>query len=356
MVSAPLLAREFGGYAALAMILLILVAAAIGWTLRYNIRVVETELQDPSDKVLHSLETLSHYVLAFAYFISITYYLSLLGAFVLESLGRADEGLACTISLALVIGIGVLGWTGGAARVAGLERYATTLNLAIISGFLISLAAFCIFQASAGQSIAPPPGKFEVASLPVLLGLLIVVQGFETTRFTGDAFDAETRARAMTRAQVISGVIYIAFFLLLSPLLADLAQGTGVAAVITGSASVAAILPIALTLGAAASQLSASVADSDGDVGLIRDLSKGRVDARHAYALIAGIGVAILYGSNVEEIIAYASRAFALFYAIQCLVAFESARKRPEHRAKAPAFLALALVAGAVFLLGVPAE
>ena len=41
LVSAPLLAREFGGYAAPAMALLIVLAALIGWAIRYNIRVVE---------------------------------------------------------------------------------------------------------------------------------------------------------------------------------------------------------------------------------------------------------------------------------------------------------------------------
>ncbi len=44
LVSAPLLDREFGGFAALSMALLILVTMLIGWTIRYNNRVVEPQL------------------------------------------------------------------------------------------------------------------------------------------------------------------------------------------------------------------------------------------------------------------------------------------------------------------------
>lgn len=125
--------------------------------------------------------------------------------------------------------------------VTELERYATSLNLAVILGFLVALAVYDATLIAEGQSVAPPPGKFAFGSLPVLLGLLIVVQGFESTRFTGDNFDAPTRSRAMRIAQRVSGIIYVSFFVLLSPLLAQLSQGSGVAAIITLSGVVATI-------------------------------------------------------------------------------------------------------------------
>jgi hypothetical protein len=43
--SAPLLAHDFGGYAVLAMTLLVVLAALIGWAIRYNIAVVEPQIK-----------------------------------------------------------------------------------------------------------------------------------------------------------------------------------------------------------------------------------------------------------------------------------------------------------------------
>lgn len=355
LVSAPLLAREFGGYAAIAMALLILLAVLVGWAIRYNIAVVENELADGRDRTLLSIEKLSHVVLAFAYFISVAYYLSLLGHFVLAAMKVDNVAIADGIAIALLAGIGILGWSGGVEKVAQIERYATALNLAVILGFLAALAVYGANLIALGEPVAPPPGRFELASLPVLLGMLIVVQGFETTRFTGDRFDQATRVRAMWIAQLVSGIIYICFFILLSPLLARLSQGSGVAAVITVSAIVASMLPISLTVAAVASQFSASIADSLGDAGLIEQITERKVNPSHAYPLIAAVGIGILVTTDVTGVIALASRAFALFYALQCLVAWESARKKTAERGKAIAFAILALISFAVFVLGVPA-
>ncbi len=356
LVSAPLLAREFGGYAVFAMTALIIVAALIGKAIRYNIRVVEPQLSQGGNKALGSLEEISHFVLALAYFISVAYYLSLLGNFVLEAAGTRNVALARGIAIALVAALGLLGWTGGVKRIARVERYTTALNLAVIFGFLVALAVFDGGLVAAGKSVLPSPGHFSLQSVPVLMGLLIVVQGFETSRFMGADFDAGTRIRAMRLAQGISAAVYILFFLLLSPLFAELEKGTGVATIITVSGLVAAALPLSLTVAATASQFSASVADSLGDEGLLNQLTRGRLDARHAYALIAVVGIAILLSLDVEKVIAIASRAFALFYALQCLVAWEAARKRPEDRRKAVLFLGLALVCAAVLLFGVPSS
>lgn len=354
LVSAPLLVREFGGFAAPAMALLIVVAWGIGWAIRYNIRVVEPELAEGRDRLLASVEELSHLVLAFAYFVSVAYYLALLGNFLLTAAGRTDPELARIIALSLVAGLGALGWSGGAARVGRLERYATALNLSVIFGFLVALALFGGARLVAGQGVMPPAGHVSLASLPVLLGLLIVVQGFETTRFTGADFPAPMRIRAMRIAQIVSGLVYVVFFLLLSPLYPDLAKGEGVAAVISVSGMVAAVLPLSLGVAAMGSQLSASVADSLGNVGLLREVTHGKVDARHGYLLVAVAGLGILAATDVNEVIVLASRAFALFYALQCFVAFEAARKRAGDQARAAAFLALAALAAAVFVFGAP--
>ncbi|MFT4960159.1 MAG: hypothetical protein ACI92Z_001237 [Paracoccaceae bacterium] len=158
----------------------------------------------------------------------------------------------------------------------------------------------------------------------------------------------------MKIAQAVSGGIYITFFLLLSPLLGELSTGSGVARIITMSGLVAMLLPVCLTVAAVASQFSAAVADSIGNEGLIGELTRGKVDPKHAYALIAVVATAMLVTLEVNSVIALASRAFALFYALQCLVAWEAARKRPADIGKSWAFMTLAIVAAAVCIFGVP--
>ena len=135
LVSAPLLVRSFGGFAGPAMMVLVVLAFFFGWAIRYNIVVVESELDKGKDRLLSSVEELSHIILAFAYFISVAYYLSLLGSFLLTSLGIHSTLWGTVIALGLLLAIGVLGWMGGAEKVAKLERFATTFNLAVIADF-----------------------------------------------------------------------------------------------------------------------------------------------------------------------------------------------------------------------------
>lgn len=119
LVSAPLLASEFGSFAAPAMALLIVVAGLVGWVIRYDIRVVEPELA--KGMALASFEEISHIVLAFAYFISVTYYQALPGAFVLKAMSVDSDLLARSICIGLVLMPGAVGWTGGVQKVASLD-------------------------------------------------------------------------------------------------------------------------------------------------------------------------------------------------------------------------------------------
>lgn len=85
--------------------------------------------------------------------------------------------------------------------------------------------------------------------------------------------------------------------------------------------------------------------------GLIGDLSAGRLPARYVYLLIMLVAVVITWETNVNQIIAYASRAFALYYTLQCVVALLVARKMGHSSIR---FAAVALVCLAVFVFGVP--
>jgi len=197
-------------------------------------------------------------------------------------------------------------------------------------------------------------------SITTVLGLLIVVQGFETSRFLAGAYSPELRVRTMRYAQLLSGAIYLAFFLLAMVALNEQevasAEVTGIVAIVKPAAS---LLPWALIAGAVFAQLSAAVADAIGAGGLIEQVSANKIDRRHAYPVIALIGICLTWTLDVYGVIALASRAFALFYLMQCLVAAAVALKAPgvPRRGLYPAgFLALSAMAVAVVLFGIPME
>ena len=53
---------------------------------------------------------------------------------------------------------------------------------------------------------------------------------------------------------------------------------------------------------------------------------------RSAYPLIACVAALVTWETDVFSLIALASRCFALYYALQCLVALLSARRRGTER------------------------
>jgi len=362
LVSVPLLAHEVGNWALLAMTGLIAVAYVVGAAIRFNIRYVEPMLSDSatreSVRITQSLEHLSHFVLAFAYFISVAYYLVLLGNFLLDGVGLGNETSAKGIATAILLVLGSLGLLKGLGIVERIEKYTVALNLAVIAGLLGGLLWYngTMLVDGAWQADVSEPG-FSLHTVQVLLGLLIVVQGFETSRFMGDEFDADTRIRTMRYAQWISAAVYIAFFALMSALFPLLGQTTSITATIALVGHVALVLPLLLTIGAVASQFSASVADSVGCAGLLEDIASRRLDLRHAYPLIAMIAISIIWSTNTFEIITLASRAFALFYLVQTCVALSVAweKRDVENRTgNMVLFLVGASLCLCIVLFGIP--
>lgn len=53
--------------------------------------------------------------------------------------------------------------------------------------------------------------EIDFQDFRVLLGFLIVVQGFETSRYLGDEHPAEQRIATMRAAQILSALIYLVF-------------------------------------------------------------------------------------------------------------------------------------------------
>lgn len=358
LVSAPLLAGAVGNLAVVCMAVLLVLAYGVGGAIRFNIRHFEP-IETNGHGLAQTVGFLSRVVLAGAYFISVTYYLQLLAAFLLNAFGIDSQVTADSITTVLLVTIGGIGMWRGLGMLEGVEKYAVALNLGMIGALLISLSIYNVSLMVDGQwSLPAVSSEIDFRDVRVLLGLLIVVQGFETSRYLGDEHPADQRIRTMRAAQLLSAVIYIVFIGLATVLFHE-KLGADVTAIINMTAPVAAVLPLLLSAAAIGSQFSAAVADNEGAGGLIEDITEHKVPVRYAYFLILVITIAITWETNVNMIIAYASRAFALFYMLQCVVAAVVAWQLDQlsHRTlRLAVFGFLAVACFLVFALGLPSE
>ena len=357
LVSVPILRDLFGGWAVFAMTGLLALAYLVGSAIRENILHVEPLLANhEAGTPIASIERLSHLVLAFAYFVSVAYYLVLFASFLLKPIGITDGVAVKAVVTALLAAIGGIGLARGFRAIERVEVYAVSAKLAVIGGLMAGLAFYdvrALFDAPTGLSVVS--GHFETGSLPVLLGLLILVQGFETSRFLGDTYTPELRVRTMKAAQLLAAAIYVSFFVFMTPLLGFASADRGVAAIVDMLRPVAVVLPLLVLVGALASQSSAAIADTLGAGGLIHDIAGTRISLSHTYPLIAIVAALVTWETNVFTLIALASRCFALYYALQCLVAALSAGRRGRS-VRAGGFAALALICAAIVVFGTPAE
>ena len=358
LVSAPLLAGIVGNLAVVCMAMLLVLAYAVGGAIRFNIQHFEP-IENDSHGPAQTIAFLSRIVLACAYFISVTYYLQLLAAFLLNAAGIQSQLAAHSITTALLLIIGGIGIWRGLGMLERLEKYAVALNLGMIGALLIGLAIYNANLLLGGDWALPAiSSEINFKDIRVLLGLLIVVQGFETSRYLGDEHPAEQRIATMRAAQLLSAAIYLVFIGLATVLFHD-GLGADVTAIISMTAPVAVVLPVLLSIAAIGSQFSAAVADNEGAGGLIGDITHHKVPMRYAYLLILLVTVALTWETDVNGIITYASRAFALFYMLQCGVAFIVAwqsKDLPKRSRRLASFAFLAVMCLLVFALGLPSE
>ncbi|VAX42395.1 putative protein [hydrothermal vent metagenome] len=358
LVSAPLLGGIVGNLAVVCMALLLVLAYAVGGAIRFNIRYFEP-IENEGHDAVQTIAFLSRVVLTGAYFISVTYYLQLLAAFLLNAIGIKNLFVAHYITSGLLLIIGGIGIWRGLKMLEGLEKYAVALNLGMIGALLVGLTIYNTNLLMGGTWALPAiSSDINLHDIRVLLGLLIVVQGFETSRYLGDEHPAEQRIATMRTAQLLSAAIYLVFIGLATVLFHD-GLGTDVTAIISMTKPVAIVLPILLSVAAIGSQFSAAVADNEGASGLIEDITHHKLPMRYAYFLILVITIMLTWETDVNGIIAYASRAFALFYMLQCVVAFIVAwqvKDIPQRRLRLTTFAFLTLMCLCIFAFGLPSE
>ena len=363
LIMAPLLASIVGPLAPVAILGIVLLAYTIGHVIRFNLLPVEPHLADGRlYRGTRAIEYLSNVVLAVAYVIAVAFYLSLLSSFLLGYAGIDDPRLERGLTTAMIAFIVSVGYLKGLAGLERLESVSITIQLCVIVSLVTGLAIFGFGFLPGREIHLDYPQRDVFTQLQMLAGALLVVQGFETSRFLGEKYSRQIRVTSMRNAQIISGIIYIVTVILLMPVVQDMdLVHIRLSEIIDAMAPVALILPVMLMIAALTSQFSAAVADMGGGGGLLQENSHGRLSARMGYVTVAVAAILLVWAVDLLEIVALASRAFAAYYFLQTLLALVyNFRDSPPHSRlrliDECLFFALALVLAYIIVFSIPAE
>lgn len=360
LISAPLLILTTGKWAFLVMGLISVIAFALGSAIRFNILNLEPLLENGvKSTFVTRLEVISRPMLGGAYVVSVTFYLKLLSAFLLRGLGFADPLFENIITTCILSFIGIVGWLRGLNILEVVEKYSVNVKLVII--FSMILGHF-VFNANLWLhdqwSLATHSHYSIQETIQKLLGILIIVQGFETSRYLGQVYSSETRIKTMRYAQFLSGTIYILYVGSAMVLFNKIHTITEVAA-IDLCRMIAPILPFFLIIAAMMSQFSAAIADTLGSAGLASEATKNKITIKGGIVGVSLIGVGLTWATNIYQIISVASKAFAIYYAVQCLIAMVLSTKIESNlRRYSNVFLfgILLLLMLLVIFFGIPIE
>jgi hypothetical protein len=322
LVIVPILNAAVGPYSVVAMAGVCALAYAMGSVIRFNIRHAEPLLATGTTSArVTRHERTANLALVLAYAISVCLYIHILVAFLLGGFGINTPFRENIVTVIIVAAIGAIGRVRGLHMLLFLERWALRVTGVLV---LALIAGFAVFDWRAIKSntlqwpVFPQQDLWTV--LTVLGGTLIVVQGFETSRYLGSEFDRELRVWSCRSSQIVSTIIYLLFVASATPLMHFLGNQVEDNGLLVLAAKASPLLPIPLVFAAVLSQFSAAIADVVAAGGNVTESTEGRVDERRAYVLICGIAVVLAFASTLT-ILSFASRAFAFYYFLQCLVA-----------------------------------
>ncbi len=352
LIIVPLLEQSMGRLAVVGVVAVCAVAWLVGTAIRHNVAVVEPlvgagEL-DPIDR---RLEWIGDIAIAVAYVISVALYLRIMAEYLVRYVAPGTEWAVSAVACAAAIGIVAIGLLRGFHGLDLLERIALIAVLILTTVLGVTFVGADVSRLLGSGIHLPPGGEGGVGKTLLLLGgLVITVQGFETVRYLADEYDAPTRIWASRLAQVVAASIYIGFVVVATPLMG---LGTGAGAdetLVDITERVAPLLTLPLVICAVLSQLSAATADTAAASGNLNDRAPGALGGQRAYLFSGAAAVALILTIPTLTIVAVASRAFAAYYGVQCVVAARTAKGAPAR----VGFSALALLMAAITFLAEP--
>ena len=363
LIIAPLLTSVVGLYSPLAITGIVLLAYAIGGVIRFNIIHAEPLIHDrEANPLIYKIDLLANTTLSFAYVTAIAFYLSLLSSFLLTYLGFGDSpALERTLTTTIIVFIAATGFVRGLGGLEKLEAYSMSVQLSIVAALLIGVFVYDYRFIQAEQALAlDVPDRDTITKIFILFGVLLVVQGFETSRFLGEKYNAEIRVRTMRRAQLISGVLYVVSVIALLPVVRHLdLENIQIAEIVSATGLVATALPLMLIVAAIMSQFSAAVADTVGAGCLASESSSGKLSTNRGYVIVSVFAIILVWAADLLEIISFASRAFAVYYLLQCIVATVASRHHYEgntHLMQAVRFSTLTSILAVIVIFAIPAK
>jgi len=324
LIMSPLLASVVGGLSPIAVVGIVVLAYAIGSVIRFNIIHVEPRIKDGSlSKKTRDVEYLGDIALVLAYMVAVAFYLSLLSSFLFSYIGIDNLVAERWLTTVIITFIAVVGYTRGLGGLEKMEAVSMTAQLSIVFALLLGLGAFSYLFYTSGESLNfDYPERDFSTQIRILAGALLVVQGFETSRFIGEKYSPEMRVATMKKAQIISGILYVVSVILFLPVVQYLdLQHIQLAKIVDVTGLAAIVLPFMLIGAAILSQFSAAVADTGGGGGLLCESSKRKMSTCVSYLGIAVCAILLVWAVDLIEIITLASRAFAFYYFLQTLLA-----------------------------------
>ncbi len=114
-----------------------------------------------------------------------------------------------------------------------------------------------------------------------------------------------------------------------------------------------------LIVAAIMSQFSAAVADTVGAGCLASESSSGKLSTNNGYVAVSILAIVLIWTADLLEIISFASRAFALYYLLQCIVALIASHHHYRHkgyRLHRTHFATVATILAFIVVFAIPAE
>lgn len=323
LIIVPVLAGAVGTWSVFAMAGVCGLAYAVGGVIRYNIRHAEPLLADKPSEITLSLERTSDLALVLAYIVSVCLYLHILSAFVLGGFGFDTDFNEDLLTSGVIVAVVVTGVTKGLGGLNFLEDWALYITFGIIGLLLFGFVHYDwnVWESAAGFTAPEVRHHTGWQVLTIVAGTLIVVQGFETTRYLGEEYPSDVRVAASRWSQVVSTVVYVAFVGAALPLLHNLDGQYNDNSLIKLAGTASSLLVTPLIVAAALSQFSAAIADTVAATGNMEAVTHDLVKAKWGTIFVAGGALALTWSATTLELVAIASRAFAFYYLMQCLVA-----------------------------------
>lgn len=323
LVVVPILAGAIGEYSILAMVMICGLAYLVGSVIRFNIVNAEPVLASSPARNVLLFERASDFSIVLAYIISVCLYLNIMSAFVLGGIDMDSEYNERLLTSSIIIFIVAIGLIRGLKMLEQLEQYALYVTMAVV--LMLSFAFLVhdekVFVVQHSFQLISPLNHTTWEVLTIIAGTLIVVQGFETSRFMGAIYNADIRVKASRYSQIIATGVYVVFVSLALPIAHVLNGQYDDNSLIKLAAAVSTMLVVPLVVSAALSQFAAAIADTIAASGNIAEVSKNKINEKVAYLIIGGFAIALTWVADTYQILALASRAFALYYLLQCLVA-----------------------------------